>query len=183
MSNRATTPVAECTLIIYQTTAYPVTIKNSSFQNNGGTDWINGLYISSNGAVLLDGVTVRYNGYNDGSLAAAFIDDSKALTVKNSVFSNNWTSGLVNYRDDAPVASTNGAILLDNVFANDNRHYIDIDNEFGGVGIALVTNGLFTANNVTTNGNKYQGLIADTCWSQETFTGSGNWVCTNDGNW
>ncbi len=161
-----------------QITAYPVTIKNSSFQSNGGTVWTNGLYIYSNGAVLLDGVTVRYNGDNDGSLAAAFIESSKALTVKNSVFSNNWSSGLVNYWTDAPFASTNGPVLLDNVFANDNWYFYDIENEFGGAGIALVTNGLFTANNVTANGNKYQGMIADTCWSQETFTGSGEWVCT-----
>ena len=43
---------------------------------------------------------------------------------------------------------SNGAIVLDNVFANDNRHFMDIDHEFGGVGISLASNGSFTANNV-----------------------------------
>lgn len=162
----------------YQTTAYPVTIKNSSFQDNGGTDWVNGLYISSNGAVLMDGVTVNYNGYNDGTYAAAFIDDSKALTVKNSVFSNNWASGLSNIYGDEFDTPLNGAVVLDNVFANDNRHYTAVDDEFGGAGINLANNGAFTANNVHANGNMYQGLIADTCFSVEVPEGSGNWVCS-----
>lgn len=162
-----------------ETTAYPVTIKNSSFQNNGGTDWVNGLFIDSKGAVLLDGVTVRYNGYNDGTYAAALIDSSGALTVKNSVFSNNWTTGLSNVNDTDIEFSTNGAVILENVFANDNRHFIDINNEFGGVGIYLMSNGSFTANSVTANGNKFQGMIVSTCSVVEVPVGSDNWVCSS----
>ena len=150
----------------------PVTIKNSSIQNNGGTSWVNGLYINTRGAVLLDGVTVNGNGYTNSDYTAAFVDESGALTIKNSIFNDNWASGIVNENP------SNGAIVLDNVFANDNRHFIDIDNEFGGVGLSLASNGTFTANNVHANGNKYQGMIADTCWSVEVPEGSGNWVCS-----
>ena len=46
----------------YSPSITPVTIKNSSIQNNGGNSWVNGLYINTRGAVLLEGVTVSGNG-------------------------------------------------------------------------------------------------------------------------
>ena len=154
-----------------------VTIKNSSFEDNKGDSYVNGLYIDTNGAITADGVSVSRNGesYTDpnNTRAGLFIENSKTITIKNSVFNDNYATAAFNHYNPAL-----GAIILDNVTASNNRHFIDIDHEFGGAGIVLMANGNITANKITATGNKFNGMLLDTCNAVETPALSGNWVCS-----
>jgi hypothetical protein len=127
-----------------------ITIKNSSFERNTGDKYVSGLSIDTKGAVLLDGVSVNSNGLTD-SASAAFINNSGALSIKNSIFNGNpsiW--GLANN-------SITGTVTLDNVYANENR-----------AGIWLGSKGNLVANNVHAISNYRNGAVFDTCWDSST---------------
>lgn len=141
-----------------------VTIKNSSFDDNAGDAYVNGLYISTNGAVLLDGITVNHNGDDVEDYDGAFIESSGALTIKNSVFNNNFNFALSN---NYPAS---GAITLDNVFVNNN-----------GAGLWLGGKTTISVNGLHANDNSFQGAVFDTCLDEDGDPYNGSVVCTNPG--
>ncbi len=132
------------------TTAYPVTVTNSEFNDN---DYYHSSYglgaeIISKGAVTINGVSA--SGNTGAGMAVA---TSGVVTVKNSVFSDNRYladgylegpgTGLAIYNN-----LTTAAVVLENIQTHDN----------GGSGIWIITRGPITAKNVVSTFNAYYGL-------------------------
>ena len=118
---------------------YGVTITNSSFSNNtsNAADQVGGLTIITRGPVSLTGVTAFGN---TGGQPGVFIQQSGAITVKDSVFSGNAGFGISNYYDPRPYPT--GNISLTNVFADGNWR-----------GMELYTKGAITLSGVSASGN------------------------------
>lgn len=126
-----------------------VTITNSSFNNNvsDAVDYVGGLSIATRGSVSLTGVTAYGN---TGGQPGLFIHQSGALSIKNSVFSNNAGYGITNnYALALTIPTAN--ITLTNVVMNDNT----IGNQF-------YTKGAVSFTGVTANGNDARTFI-ETC--------------------
>ncbi len=126
-----------------------ISILNSTFDGNGylnDGDNYPGLIVNSNGAVTLNGVSASGN-YGSGAEVGAY---GLALTIKNSVFSNNQDTpdipdngyGLVMY-EGSPAA-----VILENVVLNGN----DSDGAF------LRTTRGITLNKVTASLNDLYGV-------------------------
>jgi hypothetical protein len=119
----------------YGSIAYTVKITNSEFDDNNGTGNYAGLSVSASGAVTLDGVSASRNRGNGANFT-----DLKSLTVKNSLFNDNyadpdsssWGYGLWVY------LSTVSPVTLANVMANSNEN----DN------ILIFTRGSVTATDI-----------------------------------
>ncbi len=156
-----------------------VTITNSSFNNNVSdvTVHAGGLAIATRGSVNLTGVTAYGN---TGGEPGLFIQQSGALSIKNSVFSNNAGYGINNtyaWLGTIPTASitlsnvvmenntngnqffTKGAVSFTGVTANNNgaRTFIETCNQIAGVcdwagsGTVTIKNSFFDGN----AGNSY----------------------------
>lgn len=154
-----------------------VTITNSSFNNNvsDAVEFVGGLSIATRGSVSMTGVTAYGN---TGGQPGLFIHQSGALTIKNSVFSNNAGYGFNNtyaLATTIPTASitlsnvvmngntygnqffTKGAVSFTGVSANANyaRTFIETCNQVGGVcewagsGVVTIKNSSFDANDAT----------------------------------
>ena len=143
----------------YDGSIAPITIKNSSFDDNhGNSSFANGISISTRGAVTLDGVSASGNDgvyiepeLGDQSLAALQLWDSGNLIIKNSVFNHNDSWAINTYNHPT------GTLVMDNVYANWNL-----------AGIGLDPKGNITISSLHADGNDYQGAILDTCWEDET---------------
>jgi hypothetical protein len=152
----------------YANSIAPVMIKNSSFNDNdGNSEYVNGITIKTRGVVTLDGVSANGNlgtwhDLDDQALGALQLNNSGNLTIKNSVFKGN-DSWAIN-----TVENINGTVSLDNVFSNENH-----------AGIGLTAKGNITANNVHANDNDFQGAVFDTCWDSDFNPYNDSQSCTN----
>ncbi len=119
-----------------------VVIKNSRFNDNSGLDPDAGLYVNTNGAITLSGVTANDNA----GFGARLINTTGTLgvTITNGEFNSNGETGLY--------VRTNGAITISTGEASTNSGGLgaDLDNDsssaFPGV---TISNGTFY-NNYTT---------------------------------
>ncbi len=129
---------------------YGVTITNSSFSQNTSntTSHVGGLKIATRGAVSLTGVTAYGN---TGGEPGFFIQQSGALSIKNSVFAHNDGWGLSNDYTISTIAPVS-TITLANVFANGNAD-----------GIWLQTKGAISLSDINASNNANTGAILDTC--------------------
>ncbi len=126
-------------LISNLTGAAGITVTNSSFDGN----FYSGLEISSNGAVVLSGISASRN---DGTYPSVWIHQASSVTITGSVFDDNpagW--GLVS--QDIP-----GAITLQNVYVDHNLS-----------GISLTAKGNITLSGVSASNNSFYGATLDTC--------------------
>ena len=83
------------------------------------------------------------------------VKKSGALTIRNSMFSNNYNSG-INSSDFA----THGIVVLDNITASNNYQYnLDPDLITGGTGINLQVKGNITASNISADNNLRDGIF------------------------
>lgn len=120
-----------------------VTIKNSTFDGNGDTDY--GLYVESRGTITLTNVSASDNtnaGANpDGArLYAHYSPLANTVNVTNGVFSGNDGSGLV--------IKTKGNIVLNKVKADDNGYTgADLDNTFDSVASTVTVTGSAAGDN------------------------------------
>lgn len=140
-----------------------VTVTNSSFNHNGSeyTNRVGGLTIITKGSVNLDGVTAIGNYEDWGGL---FIQQSGAISIKNSIFSNNTGSGLTNDYMISAIEPTKN-ITLQNVILD--------GNDFG---LFLRTKGNISLTNVSASHNAGYGASIDTCVFNGTdcsFLGTG----------
>jgi hypothetical protein len=126
-----------------------ITILNSAFDHNlkGTVGYAHGVSIFTNGNVLLDGVSASGN---NGS--GVFVSQGANLTVKNSVFSNNFGSPDNGVAGHGIYASVTGNITLTQVVAKDNER----------AGLTLFTPKAVTLTDVTANGNDNFGTVIDT---------------------
>jgi hypothetical protein len=155
----------------YANSIAPVTIKNSSFNNNdGNNESANGITINTRGVVTLDGVSANGNlgTYHDPvydqALGALQLNNSGNVTIKNSVFDGNGSWAI---NTDQNII---GTVSLDNVYGIGNY-----------AGIGLTAKGNITANNVHANGNDFQGAVFDTCWDSTNPYEDFDQTCTNPG--
>lgn len=137
-----------------------VTITGSSFDHNveSGTLTLSGLTIYTNGSLLIDGVSASDNETHPG----LNIGQSGAITIKNSVFNNNFGSNawgiLNNY-------ATTGAVTFSNVYVMGNQ-----------AGIYMITKGNLSLTGVHADSNTFQGAMLDTC--HEIGSGFCEWLGT-----
>jgi hypothetical protein len=139
-----------------------VEVTNSSFNFNTVL-WKNysGLGIYTNGPVTIDGVS---SSNNRGQ--GLYIEDASAVTIKNSVFSNNtdednlgqWGWGILTEIHRAT------PVILDHVYANGNENY----------GIDISVGGRITLVNVIASSNGEGGAYLDSCGYD-----SGTGFCNN----
>jgi putative surface-exposed virulence protein len=133
-----------------------VSVTNSSFDHNsnsGAGTATHSLHIVANGSITLTGISSSQFFNGDG----AMLESQKSITVKNSVFNNNWDTTVNNGRGyGLYIAPTSvGSILLDHVYANFN---------YEETGIYLHNHGgAVTMNTVEANGNR-TGIDIDNCW-------------------
>ena len=126
-----------------------ITITQSAFDNNNpaaGVTNAHGLYLLTNGTITLDGVSASNN---NGS--GVRIDMGGALTIKNSVFNNNYSTTVDTYSGYGVYGYVNKAITISQVVANDNKQD----------GLYLSTPLTVTLTNVQTNGNDENGVRID----------------------
>lgn len=131
-------------------TAYPLTVTNSEFNNNGANNDMDeaGALIYNKGPVTVNGVSASGNK-GDGM----FIYTLGTVIVKNGIFSNNtertgsyemWGDGLLVYNQ------TNGsAVTLENVQVHGNAD----------TGVWVAIRGPVTAKNITASRNRWQGML------------------------
>ena len=135
-----------------------VSITNSSFNDNGNGaagHGENSLTVDSTGAITMNGVSASNFTRGNG----ATLKSSTGITVKNSLFNNNyddddddgWIFGHGLRIDD----NSKGNVVMDRVYANYNHES----------GIIVLTNigGSVTMNNITAEGNYDKGLEIDNC--------------------
>ena len=126
-----------------------ITITQSAFDNNNpaaGVTNAHGLYLLTNGTITLDGVSASNN---NGS--GVRIDLGGALTIKNSVFNNNYATPDATYSGYGVYGYVSKAITISQVIANDNEQD----------GLYLSTPLTVTLTNVTTIGNDKNGVRID----------------------
>jgi hypothetical protein len=116
-----------------------VTVTNSSFDEN----FYSGLEITSNGAVVLSGVSASGN---TGTYGGMLVDHAGSVTITNGVFNDN-TAG-----EGLTIKDLTGNITLTNVYADGNKG-----------GMTLTTKGNITLTDVSANGNTLYGADIDTC--------------------
>jgi hypothetical protein len=114
---------------------FPVTVKNSAFNHNGGNG---GIYIRSQGNILIDLVNASYNPGNWAGGSFENTNDTtglKTITIQRSIFSFNGGGGIG--------ASSYGTITLNNVSVNYNTswHGVSLNNQ-GGLGNIVFNNSL-----------------------------------------
>lgn len=150
-----------------------VTITNSSFDDNDISSLMSlqGVTISTNGAVLIDGVSVSRS--TGATYPALNIIQFGAVTIKNSLFNDNDFFGIGNYLP----ASLTATITLQNVYANGNA-----------AGLHLQAKGNISLTALHADENSSKGAEIDTCNEDAnacTSLGSGNVTIkdsTFDGN-
>ncbi len=122
-----------------------VSILSADFSNNNNT----GLQVFTNGAVLLNGVSTRFN-LGDGALLVS----QKGVTVRNGVFGGNAVAGALG--NGLVLGDLNrGNVVLDWVYANSNDEY----------GLVLYTRaGSITLSNIDANFNNRDNLLIDNCY-------------------
>lgn len=137
------------------TTAYPVAITNSEFDDNGL-----GSEIYSKGSISINGVSASRN-YGTGM----YIETLGAVTIKNGVFSDNqfyddnylqdWGIGLNIHNQ-----TTTAAVTLENIQANGN----------GDSGVWVTTIGAITAKTINASNNWGRGMFIapHTIWTYPT---------------
>ena len=162
-----------------------VVINNSSFDSNsqgGSGTGKNSLKVDAAGTITLNGVSASNFRRGNG----AWLESDKGITVKNSLFNNNsdnngvandWGFGLyipstskgpvvlehvyANYNPEAYgvwVETTNGAVTLKTVEANNNRQGVHINNCLGGGGTCTTTAGAVSLTSVVVRSNYYGNL-------------------------
>lgn len=124
-----------------------ITITNSAFDHNNpaAAGYAHGIYINTLGSVTLDGVSA--SGNNGSGL---YIIQGNNLTIKNSVFSNNYGTPDNGGAGFGITGAMNGNIILTQVIANDNER----------TGLDLSTMKAVTFTDVTANGNDVYGYGA-----------------------
>ncbi len=125
-----------------------ITITNSAFDHNNPASaglYAHGVYINTLGSVTLDGVSA--SGNNGSGL---YILQGNNLTIKNSVFNNNYGTPDNGGAGYGVTAAMNGNIILTQVIANDNER----------TGLDLSTMKAVTFTDVTANGNDVYGYGA-----------------------
>jgi hypothetical protein len=151
-----------------------VSITNSSFDDNsqGGSGALkNSLYISSTGKVTLTGVSASNFHRGNGAL----LQSNTGVTVKNSLFNNNYDSTPDPVTDDygnglAIASGTKGSILLDHVYAN--------NNQLAGISIYTSIGGAVTLSTIEATGNR-TGVKINNCWGFPCTTTTGAVSLTN----
>jgi hypothetical protein len=144
-----------------------VTISNSSFNDNLGDASIyptSGIHIITRGPVSITAVT---SSRNAGTYPGLMIEQASSVTIKDSVFSNNNPAVSVGVN----VKNLNGAITLQNVYADGNRF-----------GMLLSTRGNITLTGVSASGNTDLGATLDTCWGTPCTAGGTGKVTINGGH-
>ena len=137
-----------------------ITITNSSFDNNGGVSYLNGLSVGTNvdpssttySPIMINGISASGNGSANSTNSALMVKKSGALTIKNSMFSGNYSSGISNGD-----YSIHGAVVLDNITSSNNFQEISTP-DTGGTGINLQVKGNITASNISTDNNLGDGI-------------------------
>ena len=125
---------------------YNITITQSAFDNNNPSSsgfYAHGLQLYSNGTITLDGVSASNN---NGS--GALILQGGALTIKNSVFNNNYATPNYFYGGYGVFATVSKAVTVSQVIANNNEKD----------GIYLSTPLTVALTDVTTNNNSENGV-------------------------
>ena len=126
-----------------------ITITQSAFDNNNPAfsgSYAHGLEIRSNGTITLDGVSASNN---NGS--GVLIYQGGALTIKNSVFNNNYATPDNFYSGYGVYASVSKAITVSQVIANNNEQD----------GLYLRTPLTVSVMDVSTNNNGENGVRID----------------------
>jgi hypothetical protein len=126
-----------------------ITITQSAFDNNNPASpgfYAHGLQLYSNGTITLDGVSASNN---NGS--GVLIYQGGALTIKNSVFNNNYATPDYAYGGFGVYATISKAITVSQVIANNNEQD----------GLYLNTPLTVTLNDVSTNYNGENGVRID----------------------
>ena len=123
--------------------AYSVNVTNSEFDDNGG----DGLGITTNGAVTVDGITASGNTGNGLSIVSSVY--ASGISVSDSVFSDNTSA---NGAGLSIVSAYYAPVTLKNVQADDNTYN----------GVYILSGGTVTLKAVTANTNGNNGLTAGT---------------------
>lgn len=126
-----------------------ITITNSAFDHNNPASsglYAHGVYIISNGSINIDGVSA--SGNNGSGL---YILQGNNLTVKNSVFNNNYGTPDNGGAGFGITAAMNGSITFTQVVANNNEL----------TGLYLSSANAVTLSDVSANGNDAFGAFID----------------------
>lgn len=116
-----------------------VTVIGSSFDDN---DYA-GLLITTNGAVVLNGVSSSHNSSSDPGLR---IQQASSVTISNGVFNGNTAA------EGLTIMDLTGNITLTNVTADDNLG-----------GMSITTKGNITFKDVSASNNQQYGADLNTC--------------------
>jgi len=156
-----------------------ISITNSSFDNNGGNDLGNGLSVGTNtdnpvvySPISINGISASGNGSTNNQNAALLIKRSGALTIRNSMFNDNYNGGI----NDGDF-SIHGPLILDNITASNNyQDNSDPNPDTGGTGINLQVKGNITASNISAENNLVDGinLLAYGNITANNITATGN---------
>ena len=145
-----------------------IAISNSSFDHNSGNAGVNGLNVETNtgnptvySPITINGISASGNGLSGrNSYAGLTIKKSGALTIRNSMFNDNYVDGINN---SYYLFSIHGNVILDNITASNNYQDNDPNPDTGGTGIELTTYGSITASNIIANNNLGEGIHLDSC--------------------